>query len=130
MFLKVSQYSQESFLVSYRLKKRLKKEKCQRAASVTLPYDFIKKTLHHECFPKCVRNFFWDSNFTKHIWATAYKEIYLFTKPNNYCSGRAAGQLSKLSRRNTVTSFKTLVKSHKGLKNKVFARKFFRKKII
>lgn len=39
--------------------------------------------------------------------------LYLLSKTNNYCCGKAVqGHLSKFTRKNTVTSFKTLVKSH------------------
>ena len=39
--------------------------------------------------------------------------LYLFSQANNYCCGKAVQrQLSKFTQKNTVTSFKTLVKSH------------------
>ena len=50
---------------------------------------------------------------------------------NNYCCCTAVqGQQCKFTWINTVTSFKTLVKSHKGLKGTVvFAQRYLRKKL-
>ena len=45
------------------------------------------------------------------------KNVYLFNKRNIYFYGGAEQwQLSKFAHRNTVTTFRTLVKSYEGLK--------------
>ena len=53
------------------------------------------------------------------------RNLYLFSNPNIYFYGRAEQwQLSKFTHRNTVTTFRTLVKSYEGLKwTKKFACK-------
>ena len=46
-----------------------------------------------------------------------FRNFYLSSEPNNYCFDRAAlAQLSKCNWRNTATALRTLVKSHKFLK--------------
>ena len=51
-----------------------------------------------------------------------------FSKPNTYCCDRAMQEeLSKITQRNTLTSLKTLIKSHEGLEGiEVLAQRCFR----
>ena len=69
-------------------------------------------------------NFFQTSYFTKQLQNTDCKELFsLFRMPNGCCFRWATqGQLRQCNRRNIVTVFRTVVKSHKGVKGtKVFA---------
>ena len=46
-----------------------------------------------------------------------FRGLYLFSEPNNYCFDRVRQrQLAKCNWRNTATALRTLVKSHKCLK--------------
>ena len=66
-----------------------------------------KKTLPR-AFSKICSSFFLEQLF--------HKQLYLFSYSSNYCCSRAAQwQVSKFTWRNTVTSSRTLVKSHKAL---------------
>ena len=60
------------------------------------------------------------------------KNLNFFSNPNNYRSGRVVqGQLSKFTRRNTVTASRSLVNSHKNLKRtEAFTRRNFRKTLL
>ena len=66
--------------------------------------SFIKTGLHYEYFSRNVPTFFGTFLF--------------FSESNNYCLDRVLrqGKCPKCNRRNTVTTFTALVKSHKGLK--------------
>ena len=61
--------------------------------------------------------FFQTSFFTKQLQTTIVKGFCLLRMSNDCCFRRAAqGQLPQCNRRNIVTVFKTVVKSHNGLK--------------
>ena len=75
---------------------------------------------------KNVFPFFYGTAISRNISKRLHvRNLYLFSYPNIYFYGRAGQwQLSKFTHRNTVTTFRTLVKSYKGLKwTKKFACK-------
>lgn len=80
----------------------------------SLQYDFIKTRLHHVHFPNyfptfCEAAILQNSSQQLHL-----RNLCLFRKPHNCCGRAVQGLLLlyTLTLRNTLTSFRTLVKSH------------------
>ena len=94
-------------------KSKKNKEKCTYwiSESITLPYDFIRARLHQERFP-----IFYGTAISLKISKRLHlRNLYVFSKLNIYFYAEQ-WQLSKFTHRNTVTTFRTLVKPYKGLK--------------
>ena len=94
-------------------KSKKSKEKCTYwiSESITLPYDFIRTRLHQERFP-----IFYGTAISLKISKRLHlRNKYVFSKLNIYFYAEQ-WQLSKFTHRNTVTTFRTLVKPYKGLK--------------
>ena len=96
-----------------KLKKNKEKCTCWISDSIALPYDFIRTRLQQGRFP-----IFYGTAISRKISMRLHlRSLYVFSKLNIYFYGRAEQwQLSKFTHRNTATTFRTLVKSYKGLK--------------
>ena len=94
----------------------------QNVSRRALPYDFIKQDSTTEVFEKTwyVSIFFQDK-----------KSTFFLASQINCCCRAVQGQPSKFIWINTVTSFRTQLKSHKDLKGAVvFTRRCFTIKLI